>query len=58
MTLAIEMDLPVVATNNVRFLKTENFDAHEVEFVLIRDGLLMISRRPKDYTDQQFLRSS
>ena len=35
--LATELDLPVVATNNVRFLKTESFGAHEVR-VCINQG--------------------
>ena len=55
--LAISMDLPVVATNDVRFIKTEDFAAHEVRVCIHQGRVLEDSRRPKNYTDQQFLRS-
>jgi DNA polymerase-3 subunit alpha len=56
--LATELDLPVVATNNVRFLTTENFAAHEVRVCINQGRVIDDSRRPKDYTPQQYLRSS
>jgi DNA polymerase-3 subunit alpha len=56
--LASEHDLPVVATNNVRFLNTEDIEAHEVR-VCISDGYTLDdTRREKRYTPQQYLRSS
>jgi DNA polymerase-3 subunit alpha len=56
--LAARWNLPVVATNAVRFLQAGDFDAHEVR-VCIQDGrVLTDSRRPRRYTDQQYLRSS
>jgi DNA polymerase-3 subunit alpha len=56
--LAVEFGLPVVATNNVRFLRQEDFQAHEIR-VCIHDGrTLDDSRRPRNYTDQQYLRSA
>ncbi|MDV6314761.1 DNA polymerase III subunit alpha [Idiomarina sp. HP20-50] len=56
--LAGETELPVVATNEVVFLKEENFDAHEIR-VAIHDGYqLEDKRRPKKYSPQQYLRSS
>ena len=55
--LAIKNDVPVVATNEVRFIKTEDFDAHEAR-VCIHDGRTLDDpRRPKLYSDQQYLRS-
>ncbi|NOR81362.1 MAG: DNA polymerase III subunit alpha [Methyloprofundus sp.] len=57
-SLATELDLPVVATNNVRFIKTESFDAHEVRVCINQGRVIDDSRRPKEYTPQQFLRSS
>jgi DNA polymerase-3 subunit alpha len=55
--LAEQLDLPVVATNKVRFLHEENYDAHEVR-VCISDGYTLDdNRRPKKYTAQQYLRS-
>ena len=56
--LATELDLPVVATNNVRFLKTENFSAHEVRVCINQGRVIDDKRRPKDYTEQQYLRST
>ncbi|MGB3725933.1 MAG: DNA polymerase III subunit alpha, partial [Glaciecola sp.] len=56
--LAEQNTLPVVATNNVRFLHQEDFEAHEVR-VCISDGYTLDdNRRVKRYTDQQFLRST
>ncbi len=55
--LAIDTDLPVVATNDVRFLKQTDFAAHEVRVCINQGRVLDDPRRPKDYTDQQYLRS-
>ena len=56
--LALESNTPVVATNDVRFLKAEEFEAHEVR-VCIHDGRTLDDpRRPKHYSDQQYLRSA
>ncbi|WP_198246219.1 DNA polymerase III subunit alpha [methane-oxidizing endosymbiont of Gigantopelta aegis] len=56
--LAAQMDLPVVATNDVRFLKREDFAAHEVRVCIHQGRVLDDSRRPRNYTEQQYLRSS
>ncbi len=56
--LAAELDLPVVATNDVRFLNPSDFDAHEVRVCIHQGRVLDDSRRPKDYTNQQYLRSA
>ncbi len=56
--LALKLDVPVVATNDVRFLKADEFDAHEAR-VCIHDGRTLDDpRRPKNYSEQQYLRSS
>ncbi len=56
--LAIECEVPVVATNDVRFLKADEFEAHEAR-VCIHDGRTLDDpRRPKNYSEQQYLRSS
>lgn len=56
--LAIKFDVPVVATNDVRFLTADEFDAHEAR-VCIHDGRTLDDpRRPKNYSEQQYLRSS
>ncbi|MDD5216222.1 MAG: DNA polymerase III subunit alpha [Methylococcales bacterium] len=56
--LAFALNLPVVATNDVRFLKQEEFAAHEVRVCINQGRVLDDERRPKDYTDQQYLRSA
>src|SRR5579864_9500766 len=56
--LATRHDVPVVATNDVRFLRPEDFEAHEAR-VCIHDGnLLADSKRPRRYTPQQYLRGA
>ncbi|CAD5286381.1 DNA polymerase III alpha subunit [Alteromonas sp. 38] len=50
--------LPVVATNEVCFIDKEGYDAHEIR-VCIHDGYTLDdTRRPKRYSDQQYLRTS
>ncbi len=56
--LALATDLPVVATNNVRFIHQKDFAAHEVRVCINQGRVLDDTRRPKDYTDQQYLRST
>ncbi len=56
--LAAQMDLPLVATNDVRFLGPEEFDSHEAR-VCIRGGhALTDPGRPREYSTQQYLRSA
>ncbi len=55
--LALATDLSVVATNDVRFVYQTDFDAHEVRVCINQGRVLDDTRRPKDYTDQQYLRS-
>ncbi|MGJ3493927.1 DNA polymerase III subunit alpha [Piscirickettsia salmonis] len=55
--LASEAQVPVVATNDVCFLKKDDFDAHEAR-VCIHDGVVLIDpRREKNYSRMQYLRS-
>ncbi len=44
--LAVELNCPVVATNDVRFLKREDFEAHEAR-VCIHDGVTIDDPRRK-----------
>ncbi|MBE8167111.1 MAG: DNA polymerase III subunit alpha, partial [Shewanella sp.] len=54
---AMQNNLPVVATNQVVFLKEDDFDAHEIR-VAIHDGFTLgDKRRPKKYSPQQYLRT-
>src|SRR3569833_510820 len=55
--LAAAEGVPVVATNDVQFLKPEDFDAHEAR-VCIHDGRTLDDpRRPRLYSEQQYLRT-
>ncbi len=49
--------LPVLATNDVRFIERDDFEAHEAR-VCIHEGFILADpRRPRRYTDQQYFRS-
>lgn len=55
--LAAQSDLPVVATNDVKFLEQSDFDAHEIR-VAIHDGFTLVDpKRPKKFSKEQYLRS-
>ncbi|WP_261903025.1 DNA polymerase III subunit alpha [Vibrio fortis] len=55
--LAERAELPVVATNEVVFISEDLFEAHEIR-VAIHDGYTLEDpRRPKNYSEQQYLRS-
>ena len=55
--LAMQNNVPVVATNDVRFLEQDDFDAHEAR-VCIHEGLILADpNRPRIYTNQQYFRS-
>ena len=56
--LAAAHDAPVVATNDVRFLAFSDFEAHEVRVCINERRTLGDLRRPRNYTDQQYLKSS
>ena len=56
--LAAECACPVVATNDVRFIKQDDFEAHEVRVCINDRRTLDDPRRPRNYTEQQYLKSS
>ncbi|QFY90801.1 DNA polymerase III subunit alpha [Magnetovirga frankeli] len=55
--LAAAKAVPVVATNEVRFLDGGDFNAHEVRVCIHQGRVLDDSRRPRQYSEQQYLRS-
>ena len=55
--LAAKHQVPVVATNDVRFLHREDFEAHEARICINQGRVLDDPRRPRDYSEQQYLRS-
>ncbi len=56
--LALLTSTPVVATNDVRFLRPEEFEAHEVRVCIHDSRTLDDPRRSKIYSNQQYLRST
>ncbi|MCE0461509.1 DNA polymerase III subunit alpha [Pseudomonas uvaldensis] len=56
--LADRIGAPLVATNDVRFIKQEDFEAHETRVCIGEGRALDDPRRPKNYSDQQYLKSA
>ena len=55
--LALASDTPVVATNDVRFVAAEDFEAHEARVCVHQGKILADPHRPQDYSAEQYLRS-
>ena len=55
-TLAARSGLPIVATNDVRFLQAGDFGAHEARVCIQEGHTLNDPRRPRLYSEQQYLR--
>lgn len=58
--LAISKGLPLVATNDVRFISKEDFDAHEIRLAIHGSYTLNDTKRQQykyNYSDQQYMRS-
>ncbi|AIF49055.1 DNA polymerase III subunit alpha [Dyella japonica] len=55
--LAAQLELPVIASNDVRFLKQEGFESHEARVCINQGRVLADPKRPRDYSDQQYLKS-
>jgi DNA polymerase-3 subunit alpha len=60
-TAAIELagrcDLPLLASNDVRFLDRADFDAHEARVCIANGYVLNDPRRPHEYSAEQYLKS-
>ncbi|MCK5666051.1 MAG: PHP domain-containing protein, partial [Thiotrichaceae bacterium] len=56
--LAGKLSLPVVATNAVRFLKKDDFSAHEARVCVNQGRILADKKRPKNYSDEQYFKSN
>jgi DNA polymerase-3 subunit alpha len=57
LNLALELDIAVVATNDVQFLFEDDFDAHEARICISQGGLLDDVRRVRHFSNQQYLKS-
>ncbi len=55
---AAERGLPVVASNDVRFLDADGFEAHEARVCISSGRVLDDPKRPRDYTAQQSLKTT
>ncbi len=55
--LAADLELPVVATNDVCFLAEEDFEAHETRVCIYDGRTLDDPRRERNYASAQYLRS-
>jgi DNA polymerase-3 subunit alpha len=55
--MAGELQCPVVATNDVRFISPEDFEAHEVRVCIAQSYVLDDSKRPRDYSPEQYLKT-
>ncbi len=56
--LALVHQFPVVATNDVRFATTDDFEAHEIRTCISSGHVLDDQNRPKYYSEQQYFRST
>ena len=55
--LALALDCPVVATNQVRFLVEEEYEAHEARVCIHEGTTLNDPRREKRYSQEQYLKT-
>jgi len=56
LALAAELELPVLASNDVRFLRQDDFEAHEARVCINQGRVLADPKRPRDYSNQQYLK--
>jgi len=56
--LASSMSVPVVASNDVRFLDAGDFEAHEARVCIQEGHTLSDPDRPRRYSENQYLKSS
>ena len=57
LALAVRHGVPVVATNDVRFVARGDFEAHEARVCIHEGSLLADAARPRRYSEEQYLRS-
>jgi DNA polymerase-3 subunit alpha len=55
--LAVELDIPAVASNDVRFLERDDFEAHEARVCIHQGRVLADPKRPRLYSAEQYLKS-
>ncbi len=55
--LGARLELPLIASNDVRFLERTDFEAHEARVCIQSGRVLSDPRRPHDYSPEQYLKS-
>ena len=55
--LAAKHDLPLLASNDVRFLCKDDFEAHEARVCISTGRVLDDPKRPREYSPEQYLKS-
>jgi len=55
--LAQSANCPAVVTNDVRFIDRDDFEAHEARVAIAQGFTLGDSRRPRNYSPEQYLKS-
>ncbi len=58
LAMAGKLGVPLVATNDVRFLTADDYEAHETRVAIGQGFALEDKRRPREYSDQQYFRSA
>lgn len=57
LAIASDLDIPVVATHPIQFVEQEDFQAHEARTCIAQGYMLADSRRPKNFTDEQYFKT-
>ena len=57
LNLANQCDLPVVATQPIQFIQPDDFKAHEARTCISEGYMLADSRRPKNFTPEQYFKT-
>ena len=55
--LATNLNIPVVATHPIQFIQADDFKAHEARTCISDGYMLADSRRPKNFTAEQYFKS-
>ena len=58
LALGARHDLPLLASNDARFLEREDFEAHEARVCIQQGRVLADPKRPREYSPEQYLKSA
>ncbi len=56
--LAARLQLPVVATQPIQFLRPDDFQAHEARVCIAEAEVLANAKRPRRFTQEQYFKNS